>query len=371
MQANALSRHRFHSICPYFAMFPEAFVARWLEQCTRKGDLVLDPFSGRGTAPFEALLHGRRGIGGDINPVAFVLTAAKVDSPRRASVERRLRELSGRFDSGESTEERRALPEFFGRAFHFRTLDELLFLRRSLNWRGSRVDRFIAALAIGSLHGEMDKTSVYFSNQMPRTISTKPRYSLKFWRDRGLWPERRRVFDLLKARLLFRFASEPPEERGRAFLADARHLTREASEFAGEVRTVITSPPYLDTTSFEEDQWLRRWMLGGPPYPTSRVHSRDDRHEKASDYWMFLCDAWSGVRGLLKKRSSLVCRIGGKGLDPEQLRASVLASSRFLARRSELVSMEVTELRNRQTDAFRPGSVGCKFEVDLHLELWQ
>lgn len=37
---------------------------------------------------------------------------------------------------------------------------------------------------------------------------------------------------------------------------------------AGSVRCVITSPPYLDVTNFEEDQWLRLWFQGGPPKPT-------------------------------------------------------------------------------------------------------
>src|SRR5258705_2335387 len=41
---------------------------------------------------------------------------------------------------------------------------------------------------------------------------------------------------------------------------------------------VITSPPYLDVTNFEEDQWLRLWFLGGPPYPTRHRLASDDRH---------------------------------------------------------------------------------------------
>src|SRR6266700_3770222 len=70
------TRHRFHAICPYFAMFPEAFAERWINQLTRPGDLILDPFSGRGTTVFQANLMGRRGLACDINPVAFVLSKA-------------------------------------------------------------------------------------------------------------------------------------------------------------------------------------------------------------------------------------------------------------------------------------------------------
>jgi hypothetical protein len=51
-----MRRHPFHSICPYFAMFPEQFVAEQLLKHTVMGDLVFDPFCGRGTTIFESLL---------------------------------------------------------------------------------------------------------------------------------------------------------------------------------------------------------------------------------------------------------------------------------------------------------------------------
>lgn len=49
-------RHRFHSICPYFAMFPEAFAEQWIKKLTKPEETVLDPFSGRGTTALTALL---------------------------------------------------------------------------------------------------------------------------------------------------------------------------------------------------------------------------------------------------------------------------------------------------------------------------
>lgn len=74
-------RHPFHAICPYFAMFPESFPERWIEELTEPGDVVLDPFCGRGTTPFQALLMGRHAIASDINPVAYCVTRAKLRAP--------------------------------------------------------------------------------------------------------------------------------------------------------------------------------------------------------------------------------------------------------------------------------------------------
>ena len=58
-------------------MFPESFPERWIGELTRRGDYVLDPFSGRGTTALSALLMERRAVATDVNDVAFCLTKAK------------------------------------------------------------------------------------------------------------------------------------------------------------------------------------------------------------------------------------------------------------------------------------------------------
>lgn len=80
---------------------------------------------------------------------------------------------------------------------------------------------------------------------------------------------------------------------------------------------IITSPPYLDVTSFEEDQWLRLWFLGGPPHPTRNRVSRDDRHELASAYWRMVADCWRTAGYLVASRGHVVVRMAGKGLSAD------------------------------------------------------
>src|SRR5574338_11065 len=46
--------HSFHPLCSYLASFPAALAHAFVERYSRPGDVVLDPFSGRGTAPLEA-----------------------------------------------------------------------------------------------------------------------------------------------------------------------------------------------------------------------------------------------------------------------------------------------------------------------------
>jgi DNA methylase len=178
-------RNRLHSLCPYFAMFPEQFADEQIRKYSSQGDVVCDVFSGRGTTLLQGLLLKRRAIAVDINPVAYCISAAKAAVPRLAEVTREISILERRYldvDQKSLEAECSSLPRFFRRAFYHSTLRELLFLKSALRWKDAPVHGFIAALVLGSLHGEMDKSRSYFSNQMPRTISTKPDYSISYWK---------------------------------------------------------------------------------------------------------------------------------------------------------------------------------------------
>src|SRR6266446_2608028 len=74
-------RNRLFSICPYFAMFPETFVAKYLDAFTKKNDYVFDPFCGRGTTILQSLLMDRNAAGTDTNPVAYCVSSAKANTP--------------------------------------------------------------------------------------------------------------------------------------------------------------------------------------------------------------------------------------------------------------------------------------------------
>src|SRR5262249_48437020 len=152
----------------------ESFAEKWIARLTRPGDVVLDPFCGRGTTPFQALLMRRRAVANDINHVAFCITRAKTNAPLKAQLRRKVTRLERTYCRDPGGTGRLALPEFFRRAFAPDTLRQLLFLRDHLEWRTCDVDCMLAALTLGMLHGESESSPSYLSNQMPRTISTKP-----------------------------------------------------------------------------------------------------------------------------------------------------------------------------------------------------
>jgi DNA methylase len=349
-------------------MFPERFVETQLKRFTSEGDCVFDPFSGRGTTLFESLLNRRNATAIDINPVAYCLSKAKAAAPQLGTVIRRIARLGELFTDFNKTDLKRSssdLPPFFRRAFFHSTLLELLYLRQTLRWVEKPVDNFIAALVLGSLHGEMDRP-VYFSNQMPRTICLKPDYSLRYWQTHGLFPQKREVFKMLIAKAKFRLDHGRPNQHGLARQGDARLASELFPEFTGRIRLVVTSPPYLNVTAFEEDQWLRLWFLGGEPNPTYGKISKDDRHQSAARYWTFLSQTWRGMAPLLNTDSVLVMRIGAKALSLESVNEGLLTSLTdvFPARRW-LREPAISVIRGKQVRAFNPTAGGCQFETDF------
>jgi hypothetical protein len=257
-------------------------------------------------------------------------------------------------------------PDFFRLAFSAATLNQLLFLRSTLKPAGDDTDCMIAALVLGALHGE-SSSARYLSNQMPRTISTKPAYSVRFWQTRQLTPPNRDVFAVLRASIDFRYASPRPRRRATVLLKDMRELPRNIPE--GRARLIITSPPYLDTTSFEEDQWLRLWFLGGAGRPTKGVVSRDDRLHSQDAYWRLIADLWRTLGHLVAPEGHVVIRIAGRGLTSDDLRDGLEGTSCFNGRPTKLLRSETSPIERRQTDAFRPGSTGRRTELDCHFQL--
>lgn len=361
-------RHRFHALCPYFAMFPESFAEEWIEKLTFPDALILDPFCGRGTLPFQALLMGRRSVACDINPVAYVVSHAKTHAPTESALRKRITVLEGDFVDLDWEKDRRALPDFFRFAYQPKTLRQLLYLRSRLRWSDSNIDCMLSALVLGSLHGESERSPSFLSNQMPHTISTKPAYSIRFWKKHNFRAPRRNVFELLRNRVVYRYATGRPQGAATILHEDMRNI-QHRRDLTDSVDCVITSPPYFDVTSFEEDQWLRLWFLGLSSRPTRGQVSRDDRHEDQRHYWSLIGDFWRSLGQVVKSRGHVVIRIGAVRLRPNQLVDGLEGASVLSGRKVRLVQWSTSPITKRQTDVFRPGSRGCKVEVDCHFRV--
>ena len=77
----------------YRACFKPQLPAYFIERMSAPGDVVYDPFSGRGTTAIEAALHGRRVIANDINPLSAILTRPRLEIPALDAIETRLAQI--------------------------------------------------------------------------------------------------------------------------------------------------------------------------------------------------------------------------------------------------------------------------------------
>src|SRR3984957_2628556 len=77
----------------YRACFKPQLPRFFIERLTRPGEVVYDPFMGRGTTCVEAALLGRIPYGCDINPLSRIFAAPRLPPPSIEQVEQRLAEI--------------------------------------------------------------------------------------------------------------------------------------------------------------------------------------------------------------------------------------------------------------------------------------
>jgi hypothetical protein len=327
--------HSFHPMCSYLASFPAALTHAFIARYSRPGDVVLDPFSGRGTTPLQACAEGRIGVGNDLNPFAHLLTASKVRPATRAAAATRLTQLRlawygeaapwselarrviadpagtlvPRAGSRDPSGEKEGVPAEVALAFHPDTLAQLLFVRTSLRL-DDRTDAFLAAAITGILHG---KSASYLSELMPNTFSMAPRYVREFAARTAFASPPRDVFDGLAAKLDRLFRQPPPPIEGIALLGDARDVAPRARQALRDLgrpdraRLVVTSPPYLRVVKYGYYNWLRTWFLG---FDAREIDATlDDAHHR-EPYLAFLRDVLAGLRPVLADDAVVVLVIG-------------------------------------------------------------
>jgi DNA methylase len=247
----------------YRACFKPQLPRFFIERLTRPGDVVYDPFMGRGTTLIEAALLGRTPFGCDINPLSQIFTRPRLNPPSLADVEARLKKVN--FDSAD--ERPKELLVFF----HPETLREICALKKYLLRRRESgaldiVDSWIWMVAINRLTGH---SAGFFSvYTLPPNQAVSVESQIKINERLGQSPPRRHVPELIlrKSRQLLSDLDEQHLHQLSASAVDSLLVTGSADETpeipSNSVALVVTSPPFLDVVDYEQDNWLRAWFCG-------------------------------------------------------------------------------------------------------------
>jgi len=260
----ATAEARWARLGPYYAMFPIRFAQDAIDRFTDPGDVVLDPFCGRGTAPYAAMVAGRDSVACEINPVAWVYAATKTaPAPDPDTVKDRI----GAIAEAVEPEDREPESEFQTLAFCPNVLGFLNVARRELCWRDDTTDRTVAALILQYLHSKLPQG---LSNQMRHCRAMAPDYCVRWWSDNGYdTPPEVDPVSFLNTRVDWRYRKGIPERsHSSGVTVTLGDSATDLAEPAALARLVVTSPPYSGVTDYGVDSWLRLWAVGeGPALP--------------------------------------------------------------------------------------------------------
>jgi hypothetical protein len=246
----------------YRACFKPQLPRFFINLLTKKGDLIYDPFSGRGTTVIEAGLSGRNAIANDANPLSRIMTGPRFFPPDYRAVEKRLASIPPECGTADVD-----LSMFY----HPDTEKEIITLRqyllaRQAASRDDMIDCWIAMVATNRLTGHSPGFfSVYTlpPNQAVSQLSQQ-RINIK----RNQTPEYRdtHLIILKKTKSLLRSLTPDEQKNLNHAGKNVRLLTcdsRCTPEIPDEsVQLTVTSPPFLDIVQYKEDNWLRCWFNG-------------------------------------------------------------------------------------------------------------
>lgn len=252
--------HSLHEIS-YRACFKPQLPEYFIERYTKPGDIVTDPFMGRGTTPLQAHLMGRQAAGSDVNPLCIMMARPRFNPPSLHAISSRMDQVLTSADISESDKPLLAF-------YHADTLAQLIALKE---WFATRehtgdfdgVDDWIRMVCINRLTGH---SSGFFSvRTMPPNQAVSIESQIKINEKKKQVPEPRDIYAIVlkKSRSLLRSGYPPPSlYQPNLYCTASDRLTHLADE---SVALVVTSPPFLDIVNYSADNWLRCWFANIDP----------------------------------------------------------------------------------------------------------
>jgi len=249
----------------YRACFKPQLPAYFIKRFTSPGDVVYDPFSGRGTTCVEAALSGRTVIANDVNPVSAILSRPRLSVPSIEHVEQRLLKIPYKKTVRSDID----LSMFYDPA----TESEIVSLKNYLESQrksGSEnsVDEWIRMVATNRLTGHSPGFFSVYTFPPNQAVSADAQRKIN--KQRGQTPVYKNTKDLIlrKSKQLLRGLAPQQIDALRSASHTARFLCCDArSTFEIEPETVqltVTSPPFLDVVQYADDNWLRCWFNSIP-----------------------------------------------------------------------------------------------------------
>lgn len=237
--------HPLHSLLSYPSKLKPSIGHVLVKLFSKPGDIILDPFSGSGTVPFEACFQGRIGIGSDINPLAFHTTRAKVSGTPLKKIEKQVEELESFIEKhkSKSFKVEKEIISFY----HKKTLDEILASREFFLQNKKKDFSFLIASLAHILHGNR-----------PYALSRRS-HNIMPWSPAGPTIYKN-VIEHLLAKIYRMKKIELPHEfvKGKSYQENTTNLPFESKS----IDHIMTSPPFIHNRDFLRMNRIRLWFCG-------------------------------------------------------------------------------------------------------------
>ncbi len=246
----------------YRACFKPELVNFFLQKLTIEGDVVYDPFAGRGTTLIEAALNNRNIISNDINPLSKILCKSRINPPKISELIERL--LSIPINNNK-------LDIDLTMFYHPDTEKEILSIRKYLlnkekNKTEDKLDLWIKMVMTNRLTGHSKGFfSVY---TLPPNQAVSQKRQIEINKKLKQIPEYRSVIDIVikKTKNLTSDLTDIDYNNLYNISNNALFLTKDSRETSeikdNSVSLIVTSPPFLDVVQYAQDNWLRCWFNG-------------------------------------------------------------------------------------------------------------
>lgn len=250
--------HSIHEIS-YRACFKPQLPAFFISRLTNPGDIVYDPFMGRGTTPVEAALMGRVPWGCDINPVSARLVAPRLNPPTGEEILARIATLPLTTDAAPWED----LLVFY----HPEVLQGITALRDYFaRPEADKIDHWLRMVSTNRLTGHSGGFFSVYTLPPNQAVSVPSQIRINTKRNQTP-PLRdiRAILDKKSRQLLGDLTTD--QRRIMAQSAAASRLITASCDHTpelpdGQVSLVVTSPPFLNEVNYQIDNWLRCWFHG-------------------------------------------------------------------------------------------------------------
>ena len=244
----------------YRACFKPQLPKYFIDKYTKEGELVYDPFGGRGTTAIEAALLGRNFITNDINPLSTLFVIGRLNPPSIEEIHDRLYS-----EINSDTEVDKIDLSMFYEYETFKEINDLrnYFIKKKHN-SYDNIDHWIKMVATNRLTGHSKGFfSVY---TLPPNQATSAKRQIQINLKRNQTPEYKDTKEIIvkKSKQLLRNISDQQIKNLDKVRSSSLILQTDATKTkqipSNSVKLTITSPPFLDIVNYAQDNWLRCWF---------------------------------------------------------------------------------------------------------------